>query len=259
MIDQAPALLDVHGLSVSVAGRTLLRDLSLQIHPGELWGIIGPNGAGKTLLLHTLVGLRPIERGSIALAGKSLAQWTLADAAQVRGFLPQSTYHAFPMRVLDAVVMGRYPYLSRWQWEQEEDLRRALDALRAVGLADLADRDIMTLSGGERQRVCIAALLAQDVPLLLLDEPVSHLDLRHQMVVLRHLRQLADAGRVIMLSIHDLNLVQRFATHVLLFTTNAQPALGTVEEVMHEAVLSDALGCAVTRVSAGDRALFVAS
>lgn len=251
--------LAIDGLALSVEGRTLLRDLTLRVRSGELWCIIGANGAGKTLFLHTLVGLRRVQSGRIALAGRPIDHWTLAEAARVRGFVPQSTYHAFPMRVIDVVVMGRYPYLSRWQWEQEEDGLRANQALAAVGLADIAARDITTLSGGERQRVCIAALLAQDVPLLLLDEPVAHLDLRHQILVLRHLRQLANAGRAVMLSTHDLNLAHRFATHVMLFGKNGEVAAGAVEHVMSEAVLSDAFGCPVARIAAGERAIFMAA
>ncbi|MDQ6620408.1 MAG: ABC transporter ATP-binding protein [Pseudomonadota bacterium] len=252
-------MLQIDRLALSVAARTLLREVSLSIEPGELWCIVGANGAGKTLFLHTLIGLRAIEHGEIRLRGRAVDQWSLAEAARVRGFLPQSTYHAFPMRVLDAVVMGRYPYLSRWRWEQDEDRLRAVDALAAVGLPELAHRDIMTLSGGERQRVCIAALLAQDAPLLLLDEPVSHLDLRHQIIVLQHLRQLADAGRAVMLSIHDLNLAHRFATHVMLFRGGGACIAGPVDEVMNEAALSDAFGCRVTRITAAERTLFLAA
>jgi len=251
------AMLEVDSLALRVTGRTLLRELDLEVRPGELWCIIGANGAGKTLFLHTVVGLRTVQSGSIALAGRALARWTLADAARLRGFLPQSTYHAFSMRVIDAVMMGRHPYLSRWQWEGDDDRLRALAALREVGVDELADRDILTLSGGERQRVCIAALLAQEVPLLLLDEPVSHLDLKHQLAVLASLRALADAGRAVMLSIHDLNLAYQFATHVMLFRGKGEVATGRVEAVMEEDALSDALGCRVSRVSAGNRALFL--
>jgi iron complex transport system ATP-binding protein len=250
-------MLDIDSLAMRVARRTLLRDLTLEVQRGELWCIIGANGAGKTLFLHTVVGLRSVQSGSIHLAGRALAHWTLAEAARLRGFLPQSTYHAFSMRVIEAVMMGRHPYLSRWQWEGTEDRERALAALREVGVDDLADRDILTLSGGERQRVCIAALLAQDVPLLLLDEPVSHLDLRHQLAVLGSLRALAHAGRAVVLSIHDLNLAYQFATHVMLFTGRGEVATGRVEAVMEEGALSEALGCRVTRITTDRRALFV--
>lgn len=251
-------LLDVVGLTLTVAGRTLIRNVSLRVFPGDFWCILGANGAGKTLLLHTLVGLRPLDGGTVALAGKSIAQRTLHEAARIRGFLPQASFHGFPMPVLDAVVMGRHPHLSRWAWEEGDDHARAEDALREVGLATFAQRDITTLSGGERQRVAIAALLAQDVPLLLLDEPVAHLDLHHQILVLRHLAQLTRSGRAVVLSIHDLNLARRFATHALLFGDDASVEVGPVDDVMNERALSRAYGHPVARVTIGERALFVA-
>jgi len=254
----SPPLLEVASVTLAVAGRTLIRDVSLRVHPGNFWCILGANGAGKTLFLHTVAGLRQIDGGSVALAGKSLAQRTLHEAARIRGFLPQSTYHAFPMLVLDAVVMGRHPHLSRWEWEQGDDRARAEDALREVGLADMARRDITTLSGGERQRVAVATLLAQDVPLLLLDEPVAHLDLHHQILVLRHLAQLAQTGRAVMLSIHDLNLAQRFATHAMLFGEDASVDTGPAADVMNEMSLSRAYGHPVSRLRIGAHAVFVA-
>ncbi len=255
---QSLPLLDVDALTLVVAGRTLIRGTSLRVYAGNFWCILGANGAGKTLLLHTLAGLRPIDGGSVALAGKSLAQWPLDEAARLRGFLPQSTYHAFPMPVLDAVVMGRHPHLSRWEWEQGDDRARAQDALCDVGLADMAQRDLTTLSGGERQRVAVATLLAQDVQLLLLDEPVAHLDLHHQILVLHHLAQLARTGRAVVLSIHDLNLAQRFATHAMLFGADASVDAGPVDDVMNELALSRAYGHQVSRLSIGEHALFVA-
>lgn len=250
--------LAVDALMLSVAGRRLIDEISLRVYPGEFWCILGANGAGKTLFLHTLAGLRRVDRGSVTLFDRPLAQWSLAEAARVRGFLPQSTYHAFPMPVLDAVVMARHPHLSRWEWERGEDRARAEDALREVGLVDMEARDITTLSGGERQRVAVAALLAQDVPLLLLDEPVAHLDLHHQILVLRRLAELTDAGHAVMLSIHDLNLARRFATHVMLFCGDARVEAGPTDSVMREDALAAAFRHPVSRVSAGQRTLFVA-
>jgi iron complex transport system ATP-binding protein len=252
------ALLEVSALSLRVAQRELIRGVSLRVQRGELWCVLGANGAGKTLFLHTVAGLRRIDGGTVALGGKPLGEWTLAGAARIRGFLPQSSYHAFPMPVQDAVLMGRHPHLSRWGWEQDEDFRRASVALRDVGLDDIAARDVTTLSGGERQRVAIAALLAQDVPLMLLDEAVAHLDLHHQILVLRQLRALADAGCAVMLSIHELNLARRFATHAMLFRGGGDVDAGPVDPVMSESALTEAFRYPVSRVSVGERRLFIA-
>ena len=157
--------------------------------------VLGANGAGKTLFLDTLVGLRPVRGGAVRLAGKPAHEWSALEAARMRAFLPQTLHDAFSASVLDVVVLGRHPYLSRWAWEGDGERRRALAALDAVDLGELAGRDVTTLSGGERQRVAIAALLVQEAPLLLLDEPVAHLDLHHQITILEHLAALAAAHR----------------------------------------------------------------
>ena len=136
------------------------------------------------------------------------------------------------MTVADAVVMGRHPHLSRWAWEGDDEAAHANRALADVGLEALARRDVTTLSGGERQRVAIATLLAQDAPLMLLDEPIAHLDLRYQLRVLDHLAELGRRDRGIVLSIHDLTLARRCATHALLLHGDGRADVGRVEDVM---------------------------
>jgi iron complex transport system ATP-binding protein len=258
MSGSATALLGVDALRVGVNGRTLIDAISFTVRPRDVWCVLGANGAGKTLLLHTLAGLRPLQGGAIALAARPLAHWRLEDAARMRGFLPQFNTHAFPMTVTDAVVMGRHPHLSRWGWEGDEEAAHAHRALSDVGLEALARRDVSTLSGGERQRVAIATLLAQDAPLMLLDEPIAHLDLRHQVRVLDHLAELGRRDRGIVLSIHDLTLARRCATHALLLHGDGRADVGRIEDVMTDAALSDAFACRVERVDAGGRAVYVA-
>jgi len=252
------ALIEVRDLTLRVAQRTLMRDFGLSVRRREMWVILGANGVGKTMFMHTLVGLRRPQSGVVHLAGKPLVHWSAADAARLRGFLPQTNHDVFSAPVLQAVLLGRHPHLGRWEWEGRADRDAALAALKAVDLEDVAERDVATLSGGERQRVAIAALLAQDTPLLLLDEPLAHLDLLHQIEVLKHLARLArEQGSGVMLSLHDLNLAHRFATHGVLFGGNATLAQGPIEDVMTEASLSDAFGCAVRRINLGARSLFV--
>lgn len=252
-----PALLETDGLTLRIGARTLLESLSLRVAPGELWCVIGSNGSGKTTLLHALAGLRAADAGSVRLAGKLLADWQATDAACLRGLLPQTLHDAFSASVLEVVLMGRHPHLARWAWEDDGDRSVARAALRAVDLDTLETRDVTTLSGGERQRVGIAALLTQNPLLLLLDEPVAHLDLHHQIVVLEHLRALVhDGGRAAVLSIHDLNLARRFASHALVLG-GAEPRLGPVDEVMNETILSEAFGHAVRRAQVGPHTVFV--
>lgn len=252
-------LLEVQDLTLHVGERTLVRELSFRLSPGEIWCLLGPNGSGKTTFLHTLVDLRKTQAGLVRLAGKALDAWPLAEAARLRGFLPQTLHDAFSASVLDSVMLGRHPYRMRWQWESEDDRAIAFAALEAVDLAGFEERDVLTLSGGERQRVALAALLAQDAPLLLLDEPVSHLDLHHQVLVLRHLGNLArERGKGVLFSVHDLNLAARFASHALILTPQGAVRQGPISEVMTEPDLWCAFGHRVARIETAGRILFIA-
>ena len=246
-------------VGVGQRARTLVRKLSLAVRPGEMWCMLGSNGVGKTTLLQGLAGLRAAQGGGVRLGGRALGELPLAGAALLRGFLPQVMHDAFSASVLEVVMLGRYPHLSRWQWEGEGDRDIALAALVTVDLQGFAQRDVLTLSGGERQRVALAALLAQDAPLLLLDEPLTHLDLGHQVQVLRHLSALAATrAKGVLMSLHDLNLAARFASHALIFTTGGEVLQGPVAQVMTESVLREAFGHRVIRVEAAGQTLFVA-
>ncbi|MDE2080490.1 MAG: ABC transporter ATP-binding protein [Burkholderiales bacterium] len=253
-------LLQARGLALQAGPRRLLQGLDLQLERGQVWALLGPNGSGKTTLLHALAGLGPVAAGEVQVGGRPIAAWPAGALACWRGLLPQTLHDAFSARVIELVLQGRHPHLSRWAWEGAEDRAAALAALRAVELEGLAGRDVTTLSGGERQRVAIAALLAQDPLLLLLDEPVAHLDLRHQVTLLQHLRRLAaEQGKAVLLSIHDLNLAHRYCTHALVLAGDGgRPLPGAVDAAMAEAPLGAAFGHPVRRVALADRVVFVA-
>ena len=252
-------LLEAQELTLQVGSRTLVRELSFRLNAGEVWCLLGPNGAGKTTFLYTAVGLREPQGGALRLAGRALHHWSPDEAAHLRGFLPQAVHDAFSTSVLDSVMLGRHPYRMRWQWESEDDRAIAFAALEAVDLAGFEERDVLTLSGGERQRVALAALLAQDAPLLLLDEPVSHLDLHHQVLMLTHLGNLAhERGKGVLFTVHDLNLAARFATHALIIAPHGTVRQGPIAEVMTEYELRRAFGHRVARIEAAGRTLFIA-
>ena len=183
---------------------------------GECWAIVGPNGAGKTTLLRTLAGLARARRRRDRLRRHAARGAGAARAGARRGLLPQDTVDFFPATVLETVLVGRHPHLARWQWETAADVARARAALAAVGLAGFERATSRTLSGGERRRVALAALLAQDPDLMLLDEPSSHLDLAHQIAVLDVLAGLARGrGKAIVMVLHDLHLALRYADHAI--------------------------------------------
>jgi iron complex transport system ATP-binding protein len=253
-------LLQLEGVSVQAGARTLVRELSLDVAAGEVWALVGPNGAGKTMLLRTAAALRPPAAGAVRLGGIDAARLEPREAAERRSFLPQVLHDAFDARVLEVVLLGLHARRPRWSWEGEPEVARAMQALRALDAAHLAGRGVATLSGGERQRVAIAAMLLQEAPLLLLDEPAAHLDLQHQVAVLGHLAGLArDAGRAVVFSVHDVNLAARFATHVLLYLGEGRAIAGPAAQVLDAAALSQAFGHPVLRVQAEGRTLFVAA
>jgi iron complex transport system ATP-binding protein len=209
-------MLEARGLRVAIGQRALCRRLDLAFSGGQCWGMLGRNGCGKTTLLHTLAGLLPAAGGELRLDGEALSRLPRRRIARRLGLLLQQQDTRFPMRVDEAVLAGRYAHLGPWRQPSGEDLRKSALALERVGLASLGGRNLQTLSGGELQRVAIATLLAQAPPLLLLDEPVSHLDLHEQTRILRLLREMARQGSSVVMSLHDINQALRYCSHLLL-------------------------------------------
>ena len=248
-----PPLLALRGLRLAIGARVLVEGLTLTVEAGQFWAVIGPNGAGKTTVLATLAGLAPPAGGTVELLGRPLAAWRPAEAARVRGLLPQHVEPLLGVSALSAALLGRHPHQGRslWpSWDAAEDVRLALDALAALDVRELASRDMASLSGGERQRVALAGLLAQDPPLWLLDEPLSHLDLHHQHAAMRLLRARADAhGRGVVASVHDLSLAARFASHALVFAGGGRCIAGRADAVLTEATLGAAFGHPVRRLA----------
>jgi len=222
------------GLTVAVEGRVLCRELDLCVHGGERWCVLGRNGAGKTTLLHTLAGLRRPATGSVQVDGIPLDRLSARQRAQRIGMLFQDHHDNFPATVLETALIGRHPWLRPLQREGTDDRQRALDALATLDLASLAQRNIATLSGGERRRLGLATLLTQDTPLLLMDEPVNHLDVHQQVRVLQRIRQLAGAGKGICMVLHDLNSAARYCDRFLLLFDDGTHAQGSAEVTLSD-------------------------
>jgi iron complex transport system ATP-binding protein len=225
-------LLAARSLGVSIADIRVCRGLDFTVMPGQSWAILGRNGVGKTTLLHTLAGLRSPESGTIELEGKALQSTPRRAVARLRALLLQDDTDAFPATVLETVLVGRHPHLSRWQWEGAEDIRIACSALAAADMAGTEARDVRTLSGGERRRVALAALLAQQPRLFLLDEPSSHLDLSHQLSLLEQLVLAVRPGdNALIMVLHDVNLAARYCDHALLLA-DGQAIAGPAAELL---------------------------
>ncbi|HZQ63469.1 MAG TPA: ABC transporter ATP-binding protein [Casimicrobiaceae bacterium] len=232
------ARLSVRGLSIGIANRTLCDDLSWEVDGGQCCVIVGPNGAGKTTLVRTLAGLNPCRAGSIAYDGDDIAHLSARVAAQRRAWLPQVDHDAFPATVLETVLVGRHPHLSRWSWESAADIDRARRALAEVGLAGLETREVASLSGGERRRVALAAIVAQEAPLLLLDEPTAHLDLKHQVQMLDLFTARArERGQALVIVLHDLHLALRYADAAIAIA-NGRASAGAASEILTREALS---------------------
>ncbi|MGV8898873.1 MAG: ABC transporter ATP-binding protein [Burkholderiaceae bacterium] len=245
-------------LKLNIGARLLLDTLDWHIAAGQCWCVIGRNGAGKSTLLRTLAGLRQPDGGRIELGGKPLSDWPLAALARERAYLPQSRSDAFGYSVIETVLTARHPYHADRYWEASDDHRAAHQALQAMEVDQLAERDVRTLSGGERQRVAIAALLAQDTPLLLLDEPANALDLAHQVSVMGLLARLCrEQGKSAVMVGHDLNLAHGVASHALLLMGDGRWQAGPVAEVMQPAILSRCLGHPIEAVQHGKRTIFI--
>lgn len=205
-------MLEASKLSVLRGQTALLRDVSFTLRPGEKLAIVGANGAGKSTLLRTLLGIEP-SSGDIQLDGQELTSLRREDIARRITLVLQDTHVDVSITVTQLVSLGRFAH--RGQPSQRDDARHIDDALRRTDLLHLKGRDIQTLSGGERQRAHLARAIAQDTKLLLLDEPTSHLDVRHQLETLSILDALAEDGRGIAFAVHDLSLAMRWATRVL--------------------------------------------
>jgi iron complex transport system ATP-binding protein len=245
--------LATQGLTVSIGGRLVCRGLELEIASGSRWAVLGVNGVGKTTLMTTLAGLRAPEAGTILVDGAPLAVMTPRDRALRLGFMTQEdSFHISDPEttVLEVALLGRLPHLDWWQPESAHDIALARTALEAVGIAELSARRTATLSGGERRRLALAALLAQEVPLCLLDEPTSHLDI-HQQIALLELLNGWD-GRTLVTTLHDVNLAARYCSHALLLFGDGAWCAGPIADMLSAEVLTR-LYCHPIEAVAGPR------
>ena len=234
-------LLHTHNLQIKVGAHTLISDLNWEVQRGQFWCVLGKNGSGKSSLLHVLAGLNPCGPNSLSYAGKNIQDIDAATLARHRSLMLQQHVDSFSHSVLDTVLIGRLPYRYGGEWDAEEDVKLAHSALQQCGLLHKVDADVRLQSGGERQRVALAAQLCQQADVMLLDEPISHQDVAHQLSVMQLLSGLKENCAVIA-TCHDLQLARRFATHALILG-EGQHWQGMAQEIIVPEILEQAFDC----------------
>jgi len=234
-------MLKIESLTVAYNDKVVLRDISLEVHPGEILALIGPNGAGKSTLIRATTGVVSVKSGHVSMDGQDLTELSTSQRARIVGVVPQARQMGGAFSVEQAVMMGRTPYLNWLGQEGEADKAAVREALEQTCLDTFADRQIAKLSGGEQQRVLLARALAQSTPVLLLDEPTNHLDLQHQTNLLSLVKRLAREKKLaVLMAMHDLNLVSFFADKVALLVNGELRCLGTPQEVIRADYISAA-------------------
>ena len=230
------------GLGVRYDRRSVIDDLSVAVPPGSFTVIIGPNACGKSTLLRAAAGLLPASAGTVLLDGRDIATYSAKDTARRLGLLPQGAVSPEGITVAELVARGRYAHQRLLRQWSAADESAVTDALRVTNVADLATRPVDELSGGQRQRVWIAMVLAQQTPLILLDEPTTYLDIAHQIEVLNLLHDLNGQGRTIVAVLHDLNHAARYASNIIAMQDGRIVAQGPPRETITAELVAEVFG-----------------
>ena len=240
-------LLEVHDLRYSYDGDSLpaLDGLSMRMHAGEVAALLGPNGAGKTTLLHTLLGLLSPQNGTVVIEGRPIKDLSRTERSRLIGLVPQFESIPFDFTVEEYVLMGRAPHLGMLATPRRADYQVARSRLQDLGIYDLRSRSILELSGGERQMVVLARALAQEPRVLLMDEPLAHLDLGNRARILRMMQQSARDGMTVLFTTHDPDSAASVAQHLVLMRRGQALRSGPLDDVLTGEALSETYGVPV--------------
>jgi iron complex transport system ATP-binding protein len=238
-------MLQASALSVGYDKRVVAGGIDLSVQRGEVLCLLGPNGAGKTTLFKTLLGLLPAIAGEVTIEGRAINSLTWAELALSMAYVPQAQVMEFAYTVLDLVLMGRTAHLGPFSAPGPRDHERAHAALADLGIADLASSEANRISGGQRQLCLIARALAQDAPMLVMDEPTASLDLGNRLLVLERVRALSRQGYGVVFSTHDPDQARELATRVAVIAQGRLAAYGTPDETLTGPTLSAVYGVAV--------------
>ncbi|MBQ8178820.1 MAG: ABC transporter ATP-binding protein [Candidatus Methanomethylophilaceae archaeon] len=223
--------IDIEGVEFGYSANPVLKNINLSVNGPQLLSIIGPNGVGKSTLIHCINKILSPTKGVVYIDGQDVASTTLKELAKKVGYVPYASSDAFPLSVVDTVLMGRHPH-SNWK-SLDHDLDVVYETLRLINIEHLAMRSFDELSAGQHQKVMLARGLVQEPKVLLLDEPTSNLDIKHQMEVTRIMRDLSqEKGILVIMISHDLNIAAKYSDHMIMLYDGGVYAAGTPEEVL---------------------------
>ena len=233
-------MLKIQNLSVAYGSRRILHDISINVQSGEVLALIGPNGAGKSSLVRAVSGVIP-HTGHVRTNGDDFASLSTLQRARLVATVPQAVSMPPAFTVWETVLLGRTPYLGFLGQPSQKDEAIARQSLQRVSALPFADRRVGELSGGEQQRILLARALCQSTPILLLDEPTTHLDLQYQVSLLELISELAHEDNLaVLVALHDLNLAAHYADRIALMVAGNLKALGTPKEVLQPEIIADA-------------------
>ncbi|WCE28846.1 Fe(3+) dicitrate ABC transporter ATP-binding protein FecE [Vibrio sp. SCSIO 43137] len=232
-------MIKTKNLSVSFGKETIIRELDLEIPEGKITALIGPNGSGKSTLLKTLCRINKHFSGELSVIDKPIKCYPDKELAKYISLLPQVLTTPEDITVRRLVEYGRSPYLSYWGALSQQDHQKVEQAIKETQIQSLVDKKVDVLSGGQRQRVWIAMVLAQDTPVVMLDEPTTYLDLSHQVELMKLIQKLNDKGKTVIVVLHDLNQACRYCDHLVVLKSGEIAAKGSPEEVFTESLLKN--------------------
>lgn len=244
---------EIDDVTVALGGREVVRNASLTVEPGEVVGLLGPNGSGKSSLLRTLYRAVKPRSGAVRLDGGEIRNLSGRQVARSVAVMLQDPPTDFDLSVEETVLLGRVPHHASFGRDTADDLRIVADAMQRAEITDLGDRMVATLSGGQRQRVMLARALAQESPVLVLDEPSNHLDINHQHELMSTVRNL---GRTVIAALHDLNLASQYCDRVVVLSDGRVVAAGAPATVFTADLIRTVFGVDVRILGDADAPVF---